>query len=104
MAITDVPNTYLLDFGQDVTVGGSTVKGILDMPDEIVAGDMVVITDYLLTVKTSDFSSVSLGAPPAAISNTLVPSLLIPPFSLPSKVEAVLDIPLFSSITIFDNP
>ena len=38
MAITDVPNTYLLDFGQDVTVGGSTVKGILDMPDEIVAG------------------------------------------------------------------
>ena len=34
MAITDVPNTYLLDFGQDVTFSGTTVKGILDMPDK----------------------------------------------------------------------
>jgi len=93
MAITDVPNTYLLDFGQDVTVGGSTVKGILDMPDEIVAGDMVVITDYLLTVKTSDFASVSLG-------DTVTTNLSGSSTAFEVRTKRMIDDGTFSEITL----
>lgn len=43
----------------DVTVGTSSFKGFLDMPDEIIGNGMNISTEYVLTVKTSDVSSVS---------------------------------------------
>lgn len=55
---TDV---FLKDFGQTVTWGRYSGAGILDMPSEIIAGGMVLTTDYQLTVKTSDFPGIIRG-------------------------------------------
>ena len=55
---TDV---FLAEFGQTVTWGSYSGKGILDMPSEIIAGGMVLTTDYQLTVKTSDFPGIIRG-------------------------------------------
>lgn len=40
-----------------VTIGASSFKGLLDSPDESIADGMVISTDYLLTMKTSDASN-----------------------------------------------
>lgn len=56
---TDV---FLKDFGQTVTWGRYSGTGILDLPSEIIAGGMVLTTDYQLTVKTSDFPGIDRGA------------------------------------------
>ena len=58
---------------------------------------------YSLSPSIPFLASVSLVAPPAAISNTLLPCLSTPPFSLPSNVEAVLDIPLLLENKINDK-
>lgn len=52
---------FLNDFGVAVTFGSYTGKGILDMPSEIIAGGMVLTTDYQLTVKTADFPGMDRG-------------------------------------------
>lgn len=54
---TESPAAFLNDFGVTVTDGTTTGKGILDMPGEIIAGGMVLTTDYQLTVRTSEFGS-----------------------------------------------
>lgn len=46
-------DVFFADFGVEVQWNASKFKGILDMPDEL-AGDMVLSTEYILTVKTSD--------------------------------------------------
>jgi hypothetical protein len=51
----EFPDIFLEDFGVTVTNGITTSKGILDMPSEVIAGGMVITTDYALTVKTSAF-------------------------------------------------
>lgn len=56
---TDV---FLNDFGLPVVWGRYSGKGVLDMPSEIIAGGMVLTTDYQLTVKTSDFPGIDQGA------------------------------------------
>jgi len=48
-------DVFLADFGVTVTDGTTTSQGILDMPSEVIAGGMVITTDYALTVKTSAF-------------------------------------------------
>tara|TARA_B100001741_G_C16506566_1_gene577431 strand:+ start:1135 stop:1422 length:288 start_codon:yes stop_codon:yes gene_type:complete len=50
-------NVYLDDFGVSCTSGGTTANGILEQPDQILAGDMIISTEYELTAKTSDFGS-----------------------------------------------
>lgn len=50
-------NVYLNDFGVSCTSGGTTANGILEQPDQILAGDMIISTEYELTAKTSDFGS-----------------------------------------------
>lgn len=55
---TDV---FLREFGQPVSWGRFSGLGILDMPSEIIAGGMVLTTDYQLTVKTSDFPGIDAG-------------------------------------------
>ena len=61
MIIEENLDTYFADLGQEVTYNGIAKKGILNMPDEILAGDMMISTDYVLQVITVDFEEVSLG-------------------------------------------
>lgn len=58
MAFTE-SDVFLNDFGVAVVFGSYTGKGILDMPTEILAGDMVLSSDYQLTIKTSDFPTIA---------------------------------------------
>lgn len=53
MAFSEDLDGFLNDFGVAVTFGSYSAKGILDAPSEIIAGGMVLTTDYQLTFKTS---------------------------------------------------
>ena len=59
MAFTEDLDTFFGDFSDDVFYDGTTYKGILEQPDEIVADDRVLTTDYELTVKTADLGSLA---------------------------------------------
>ena len=59
----EFPDTFLADFGVTVTDGTTTAKGILDMPSEVIAGGMVITTDYALTVKSSAFPNLKYDDP-----------------------------------------
>lgn len=63
MALTEIPDVFLADFGVTVTDGTTTAKGILDMPSEVIAGGMVITTDYALTVKSADFPALKYDDP-----------------------------------------
>ena len=54
-------SAYLNDFGVSCTSGGTTGLGILEQPDQILAGDMIISTEYELITKTSDFGSLVSG-------------------------------------------
>lgn len=45
-------DVFFADFGVLVQHGSNTCKATLDMPSEIIAGGMVLSTDYQLTFKT----------------------------------------------------
>ena len=53
MAVSENLDGFLEDFGVAVVFGALSANGILDMPSEIIAGGMVMTTDYALTYKTS---------------------------------------------------
>ena len=57
MAFTEDLNTFFTDFSDTVFFNGDFYKGILEEPDEIVADDRILTTDYQLTAKSSDFSN-----------------------------------------------
>tara|TARA_B100000214_G_scaffold374997_1_gene359537 strand:- start:118 stop:408 length:291 start_codon:yes stop_codon:yes gene_type:complete len=61
MAFTENLDTYLSDFGRPVIFGNKDFIGILEMPDQIIAGDMVITTDYQLIGKASDMSTLVSG-------------------------------------------
>ena len=61
MAFTENLDTYLSDFGRPVIFGNKEFIGILEMPDQIVAGDMVITTDYQLIGKASDMGTLISG-------------------------------------------
>jgi hypothetical protein len=52
MALTDLPDSYLADFGVDCVAGSVTGKGILG---QVLAGNMIISTDFMLTAKAADF-------------------------------------------------
>ena len=54
-------SAYLNDFGVSCTSGGTTANGILEQPDQILAGDMIISTEYELITKTSDFGTLVSG-------------------------------------------
>ena len=58
MAFIEDIDTFFGDFSEDVFYDGITYKGILEQPDEIVADDRVLTTDYQLTGRTKDFGSI----------------------------------------------
>jgi hypothetical protein len=61
MALTEDLTVFLTDFGVSCTAGAVSALGILDMPTEIIAGGMVLTTDYLLTARTIDFGGLMYG-------------------------------------------
>jgi len=61
MPITEDLDVYLADFGVSCTAGATTANGILDMPGEVVAGGMVLTTDYSLTTRYSNFGTLNAG-------------------------------------------
>lgn len=54
-------DAFLSDFGVVVTRGSATTTGVLDMPSEVIAGGMVITTDYALTVKSSALPGLAYG-------------------------------------------
>ena len=61
MALTEDLGIFLADFGVSCTAGAVTALGILDMPSQIIANDMVLSTDYMLTARASDFGNLVYG-------------------------------------------
>ena len=57
MSFAEDLSTFLVDFGVTCTSGATTALGVLDMPSQVVAGDMVLTTDYVLTALATDFGS-----------------------------------------------
>ena len=49
-------------FGVSATSGSTTAKVLLDQPSQVLAGDMVLTTDFQITAKTSDFGALLAGA------------------------------------------
>jgi hypothetical protein len=61
MAISEDLTVFLNDFGVSCTAGAISALGILDMPSQVIAGDMVLTTDYALTARTADFGGLQYG-------------------------------------------
>ena len=59
--ITEDLAIFLNDFGVSCTAGAVTALGILDMPTQVIAGDMVLSTDYTLTARFADFGGLKYG-------------------------------------------
>ena len=63
MAISEDLAVFLNDFGVSCTAGAITALGILDMPTQMLAGEMVLSTDYTLTARFADFGGLKYGDP-----------------------------------------
>lgn len=61
MALTEDLSIFLDDFGVSCTAGAVSGIGILDMPSQIISGDMVLTTDYTLTCRAADFGGLKFG-------------------------------------------
>ena len=66
MALADFLTTdlgvFLNDpFAVSATAGGTTGNVLLDQPSQVLAGDMVLHTDYQITAKASDFGDLTAG-------------------------------------------
>jgi hypothetical protein len=61
MAFVEDLNLFLDDFGVSCTAGAVSALGILDMPTQVLAGDMVLSTDYSLTARYADFGGLLYG-------------------------------------------
>lgn len=61
MPLNEDPTVFLSDFGVSCTAGAITALGILDMPSQILSGDMVLSTDYTLTARAADFGGLVYG-------------------------------------------
>lgn len=61
MALIEDLGVFLNDFGVSCTAGAVTALGILDMPTQVLAGEMVLSTDYTLTARTADFGGLVYG-------------------------------------------
>ena len=60
--LTDDLGVFLDDpFGVSATSGSTTAKVLLDQPSQVLAGDMVLQTDYQITAKASDFGTLTAG-------------------------------------------
>lgn len=62
MNITENLDTFLADFGETVVCGAVSGVGILDSPDQDMAGGLIMSSEYSVLVKWSLFSAVNVGA------------------------------------------
>jgi hypothetical protein len=58
MTISENLDTFLADFGVSVQWGAVSGSGVLDMPDQLLAGGVAISTEYSLLVKASLFAEV----------------------------------------------
>lgn len=63
MALSEDLGVFLDDFGVSCTAGAVSALGILDMPSQVISGDMVLTTDYTLTARFADFGGLVYGDP-----------------------------------------
>lgn len=63
MPLTENLDVFLstAEFAVAVTNGVTATTGILDMPSEVIAGNMVITTDYALTIKASVYPNLKYG-------------------------------------------
>lgn len=61
MAFSEDLNLFLDDFGVSCVAGAVSALGILDMPTQVLAGEMVLSTDYTLTARAADFGGLLYG-------------------------------------------
>lgn len=63
MALSENLDVFIAtaEFAVAVTNGVTATTGILDMPSEIIAGNMVISTDYALTIKSSVYPTLKYG-------------------------------------------
>lgn len=61
MALDEDLNLFLDDFGVSCTAGAVSALGILEMPTQVLAGEMVLSTDYTLICRNSDFGGLLYG-------------------------------------------
>lgn len=61
MPLTEDLTLFLNDFGVSCTAGAVSALGILDCPTQVLAGDMVLSTDYTLIARAADFGSLTYG-------------------------------------------
>ncbi len=60
--LSDDLGVFLGDpFSVSATSGNTTADVLLDQPSQVIAGDMVLTTDYQITAKASDFGSLVGG-------------------------------------------
>lgn len=62
MALTEDLSIFLADFGVVCTAGSVTGRGILDMPTQVLAGDQILSTEYVLTARAVDFGNLAYGS------------------------------------------
>jgi hypothetical protein len=62
MALTEDLGVFLADFGVSVSDGSTATTGLFDMPGEVVAGGQIISTDYMLTIKASDYPGLVYGS------------------------------------------
>lgn len=61
MTLTENLDTFLQDMGLPVIWGSVSGLGLLDMPDDVIAGGLAITTDYSLTVRTDLFGGLVRG-------------------------------------------
>lgn len=63
MALSENLDVFLstAEFAVAVTNGVTATTGILDMPSEVIAGGMVITTDYALMIKSSVYPTLKYG-------------------------------------------
>lgn len=61
MALTEDLSIFLNDFGVTCTSGAISALGLFDMPSQVLAGEMVLSTDYTLTARAADFGGLQYG-------------------------------------------
>lgn len=62
MAFTENTDIFLADFGVVATDGADSANVILDMPDQLIAGD-VISAEYRITYATGAFTGLGYGDP-----------------------------------------
>ena len=61
MTLDESLEYFFADLGVSATAGSTTANGILDQPSQVLAGDMVLTTDYTFTAAATDFGSLTAG-------------------------------------------